>query len=127
MLDAGHAKEKDPHIKHIHLFEGKTISKLLRSPHYLGRGYSRKHRDPEKYIKNKQICRLIDDIRYGNGSRKMRYARHHGANLHYKGFVQPVLNGGNADANYGFAEKLDLGNAGQPPGVIFRPHVEHNS
>ena len=127
MLDAGHAKEKDPHIKHFTDFECRTICKLISSPHYLGRAYSRKHREPEKYIKNKQICNLIDEIRYKTGSRKLHYARHHAAKLHYKGFIQPLLNGGNASAIYGFAEQLDLGNAGPPPCVIFVPHVENNS
>jgi hypothetical protein len=113
MLDGGKAKTdyKDPHIKSVPKFEPRSISKLLKSPYYLGRGYC-DTREPEKFIKNRQICNLIDEIRYKNGSREIYNARLHSAKLHYEGFVQPQLNGGGASAIYGFAEQLDLGNAG---------------
>lgn len=125
MLDAGYAKPKDcdPHIKHIHCFESRAICKLLNSPHYIGRGCI-KIKDHDKYIKNKQICKLIDELRYKDGEEKLRESRKHSAKLHYKGIVQPYLNGGGASAIYDFGEKLDLGDAGSPEGVIFIPHVE---
>jgi len=114
MLDAGKAKEerKDPNIKHITHFESRVICKLLNSPDYLGRGYSQSHKDPTKYIKNKQICDLIDEIRYNTCPKDDTYARKHSAKLHYKGFVPSYLNGGNASALYEFADQLDLGDAG---------------
>ena len=64
MLDGGHAREKDENIKHIPCFEKGIICKLLKSPHYLGRRYSCKNGDIEKYRKNKRIIKLIDKIRY---------------------------------------------------------------
>jgi len=125
MLDAGSAKhnEYDEHIKHIPHIESRIICRLINSPYYLGRTYSCVRRDPEKYIKNKQICKLIDEIRYGCGSRKIEYARKHSAKLHYSGFIYPYLNGGNASTIYEFAEKLDLGNAGPKADEIFIPHI----
>ena len=114
MLDGGKAKEtkSDPNIKHINHFESKIICRLLNSPHYLGRAYSCKRKDPEKYIKNKQICRLIDEIRYKTGCKEKTYARNHSAKLNYKGIVPSHLNGGTANALYEFADHLDLGDAG---------------
>lgn len=112
MLDGGKARTdyKDPHIEHVTHFEGRTICKLLNSPHYLGRAYCNS-RDPTKFIKNNQICKLIDEIRYKNGSREINDARMKSAKLHYNGFVQPYINGGGASATYGYGEQLDLGNA----------------
>jgi hypothetical protein len=114
MLDGGRAKEikSDQNIKHITHFESKIICKLINSPDYLGRAYSCKRKDPEKYIKNKQICRLIDEIRYNTGSKEKDYARKYTAKLHYKGFFNSHLNGGNANSLYEFADQLDLGDAG---------------
>lgn len=114
MLDAGRAKKerRDPHIKHVTDFEPRAICKLLNSPDYLGRAYSRKHTNPEKYIKNKQICKLIDNIRYGTGSKEKDCSSNHAAKLHYKGFIHKHLNGGNASTLYKCADKLDLGDAG---------------
>jgi hypothetical protein len=114
MLDAGKAKEykRDPHIKHITSFESRTICRLINSPHYLGRGYSRKHKEPEKYIKNKQICQLIDELRYKTGTKEGTYARNHSAKLNYNGIIPSSLNGGNAAVLYEFADQLDLGDAG---------------
>lgn len=68
MLDGGHAREKDEHIKHIPCFEKGVICRLLKSPHYLGRRYLHKCEDIEKYKKNKRIIKLIDKIRYKSGS-----------------------------------------------------------
>jgi hypothetical protein len=85
---------------------------LLNSPDYIGRSYSRKHTNPEKYIKNKQICKLIDDIRYQTGSKGTDYKNKHAAKLHYKGFIHSNLDGGKAKTVYKFADKLDLGDAG---------------
>lgn len=112
MLDGGNASVdyKDPHIQHIKPFENAIICKLLNSPNYLGRAYC-DIRDSGKFIKNRQICKLIDEIRYKNGYREINRARMTSAKLNYKGFVQPQLNGGGASATYGFAEQLDLGNA----------------
>jgi hypothetical protein len=113
MLDAGCAenKEIDEHIKNISHIESKIICKLINSPHYLGRTYSCVRRDPDKYIKNKQICNLIDEIRYGCGYKKIEYARKHFAKLHSEEFIYKRVNGGNASVSGGFAEILDLGNA----------------
>uniref|UniRef100_A0A6C0DKP6 Uncharacterized protein n=1 Tax=viral metagenome TaxID=1070528 RepID=A0A6C0DKP6_9ZZZZ len=113
MLDAGKAKEErlDPHIRHFQAFENRAICKLINSKHYLGRNYT-DTRYPDKYIKNKQICRRIDEIRYKEGLRDNIYARRHAARLNYKGFIPSYLNGGNASSTYGFADKLDLGGAG---------------
>ena len=114
MLDAGRAKreKKDPHIKHFTDFEPISICKLLNSPDYIGRSYSRKHTNPEKYIKNKQICKLIDDIRYQTGLNGKDCRNKHAAKLHYKGFIHTNLDGGKARTIYNFADKLDLGDAG---------------
>jgi hypothetical protein len=114
MLDAGRAKKqtRDPHIKHITHFEPTSICKLLNSPDYLGRAYSCKHKNPEKYIKNKQICKLIDDIRYQTGLNGKDCRNKHAAKLHYKGFIHTHLDGGQARTLYKFADKLDLGDAG---------------
>jgi hypothetical protein len=66
MLDAGPAKDNcdDKNIKHFTDFESIIICKLIESPHYIGRGYLCKNDNSEKYKKNKQICKLIDKIRY---------------------------------------------------------------
>lgn len=114
MLDAGRARKerKDPHIKHFTDFESIEICKLLNSPDYIGRSYSRKHTNPEKYIKNKQICKLIDDIRYQTGLKGKDVRSKHAAKLHYKGFIHTNLDGGKARTVYNFADKLDLGDAG---------------
>lgn len=114
MLDAGRAKKhtRDPHIKHITDFEPRAICKLLNSPDYIGRSYSRKHTNPEKYIKNKQICKLIDDIRYQTGLKRKDCRSKHAAKLHHKGFIHNNLDGGKARTVYNFADKLDLGDAG---------------
>lgn len=114
MLDGGRAKEdrRDPHIKHTTSFESRTICRLINSPHYIGRGYSVTHKNPEKYIKNKQICNIIDEIRYNTGLNDEMYARKHSAKIQYNGFVPPHLNGGNATSLYEFADQLDLGDAG---------------
>ena len=125
MLDAGKAKDKqrDPHIKHVTHFEPRVICKLLNSPDYLGRSYSRSHKDPTKYIKNKQICNLIDEIRYNTGSNGEMYARKHSAKLHYRGIVPANINGGNASALYEFADQLDLGDAGPDQNERLLPPV----
>jgi len=118
MLDAGCAKNKesDEHIIHVSHIESRIVCKLINSPDYLGRTYSCVGRDPDKYIKNKQICNLIDEIRYGCPSKKIEYARKHFAKLHYNEFIYKYLNGGNASLKGGFAEILDLGDAGPRPG-----------
>jgi hypothetical protein len=112
MLDGGNATidYKDPHIQHVKHFEKSIICKLLNSPNYLGRAYC-DTRDSDKFIKNRQICKLIDEIRYKNGSKEVNKARMQSAKLHYKGFIQPQLNGGGASATYRFSDQLDLGNA----------------
>jgi hypothetical protein len=128
MLDAGGAKEmypiykEDCHIKHIDCFEKRIICKLLNSPNYYGRGYS-DFRDPERYKKNLQICRLIDEIRYSDKEELIREAKKRRAKIHYKGFTSSYINGGNASTSYDPRDKLDLGNAGSPSGVIFVPHI----
>jgi len=48
-------------------FENNKISKLLKSPHYLGRNYNNK-RDSTKYLKNKKICESIDYLWYYDGT-----------------------------------------------------------
>jgi hypothetical protein len=125
MLDGGKAKDKqrDPNIKHVTHFEPRVICKLLNSPDYLGRAYSRVHKDPTKYIKNKQICDLIDEIRYNTGSKGEMYARKHSAKLHYRGIVPANINGGNASALYEFADQLDLGDAGPDQNERLLPRI----
>lgn len=110
MLDAGRAREchRD---KSIPEFESSAIRKLLRSPDYIGRYYSYTYKGHEKYVKNKQICDLIDNIRYKKGSKK--YIRD-SAILHYKGYPHTVIDGGTALITYGPFESLDLGNAYPP-------------
>jgi hypothetical protein len=48
-------------------FEDKKISKLLKSPHYLGRNYNNKC-DSTKYLKNNKISKAIDYLRYYDGT-----------------------------------------------------------
>ena len=57
MLDAGSAKhtDYDEHFKQNSHIESRIICRLINSPDYLGRTYSCVGRDPDKYIKNKQI------------------------------------------------------------------------
>jgi hypothetical protein len=50
MLDAGPSREHGRH-RYIPPFESIAIRKLLRSPDYIGRYYSRKGKNDEKYIK----------------------------------------------------------------------------
>jgi hypothetical protein len=63
MLDAGSSKEYNRDIYNSN-FETIRIRELLSSPDYLGRSYKRTPRNTEKYIKNKEICDLIDRLRY---------------------------------------------------------------
>jgi hypothetical protein len=94
MLDAGPAREYDRDV-YISQFETITIRKLLSSPHYLGRSYLNKCKGTEKYIKNKQICDLIDKLRY-------------------KGQSDTILDGGFASTSQTHIDTLDLGNAYPP-------------
>ena len=125
MLDAGSAKHNDydEHFKQNSHIESRIICRLINSPDYLGRTYSCLRRYPEKYIKNKQICKLIDEIRYGCGFKKIEYAKNHSAKLHFEAFQYSYINGGNASVPGGFAEILDLGDAGSKRGQIFVSHV----
>jgi len=132
MLDAGYAKDinRDIHIKHIHPFEGKIISKLINSPDYLGREYLCKDKNSEKYIKNRRICKLIDEIRYNNGLQKIQYAKKHSANINHKGISQSHINGGNAFTIYNSKGQLDLGDAGpliKRATDIFVPHIDNRN
>jgi len=132
MLDAGYAKDinRDIHIKHIHPFEGKIISKLINSPDYLGREYLCKDKNSEKYIKNRRICKLIDEIRYNNGLQKIQYAKKHSANINHKGISQSHINGGNASTIYNSKGQLDLGDAGpliKRATDIFVPHIDNRN
>ena len=113
MLDAGPAREYDRNVYNSN-FETITIRKLLSSPDYLGRSYLRKSRNTEKYIKNKEICDLIDKLRYKSESRKLPYIEEDYANLHYKGYDENMVDGGFASTSYRFSDKLDLGNAYPP-------------
>lgn len=114
MLDAGRAKKerKDPTIKHYSYFESEEICKLINSPDYLGRGYVGKNKDAEKYIKNKRICKLIDELRYNVVTKEPKSLKKISANLHYAGSIASDLNGGNAKASYRSRDKLNLGDAG---------------
>jgi len=113
MLDAGPAIEYGRDV-YISEFETITIRKLLSSPHYLGRSYLRTSNHTEKYIKNKEICDLIDNLRYKPESRKLPYIQQDYANLHYKGYHDNIVDGGFASTSYRFLDKLDLGNANPP-------------
>jgi hypothetical protein len=113
MLDAGPAREYDRHVYNSQ-FESITIRKLLSSPDYLGRSYLTKCRNTEKYIKNKEICDLIDKLRYKPESRKLPFIQQDYANLHYKGYNENTVDGGFANTTYRFIDKLDLGNAYPP-------------
>ena len=113
MLDAGPAREYDRDV-YISQFETIRIRKLLSSPDYIGRSYLRKSRNTEKYIKNKEICDLIDKLRYKSESRKLPRIQQDYANLHYKGYNDNIVDGGFANTTYRFSDKLDLGNAHPP-------------
>jgi hypothetical protein len=113
MLDAGPAIEYGRDV-YISEFETITIRKLLSSPHYLGRSYLRTSNHTEKYIKNKEICDLIDKLRYKPESRKLPFIQQDYANLHYKGYHDNIVDGGFASTSYRFVDKLDLGNANPP-------------
>ena len=71
MFDAGCAHPpKSMHIANRNIgipFEDKKISNLIKSSNYLGRNYKNK-RDSTKYLKNKKIGKVIDYIRYYDGS-----------------------------------------------------------
>ena len=127
MLDAG--KARDPHIKHIPIFENRAIIRLLKSPHYIGRYYSDKS-DLDKYTKNKQICKLIDEIRYDDGIKKIKRAKKISAKLNNCNFTGGQLNGGGASTKYSNEDKIDLGNSQNDSclGPVFIPHIEpgHN-
>lgn len=112
MLDGGYAREYHHIEKHIPQFESGIIRKLLQSPHYLGRSYSRKHRNDEKYIKNKRICKLIDLLRYKNG--RGNPPRNLDLGYAYQSHMgHPSINidCGVALMDYGSVGQLDLGNA----------------
>jgi hypothetical protein len=114
MLDAGRAKKerKDQTIKHYSYFESEEICKLINSPDYLGRGYVGRNKDAEKYIKNKRICKLIDELRYNVVVKEPKSLKKISAKLHYAGSIDSDLNGGNAKTSYGPCDKLNLGGAG---------------
>jgi hypothetical protein len=113
MLDAGPAIEYGRDV-YISDFETITIRKLLSSPYYLGRSYLRPPRNTEKYIKNKEICDLIDKLRYKPESRRLPFIQQDYANLDYKGYDDNIVDGGFASTSYRFVDKLDLGNANPP-------------
>ena len=123
MLDAG--KERN-YIKHIPIFENKEIVRLLKSPNYIGRFYSDKN-DLDKYNKNKQICKLIDEIRYYDGMKKIKHVKRGMAKLNNSTITERKINGGGASAEYSQGDKLDLGNAQNDNrlGPVFIPHVDY--
>lgn len=108
MLDAGCAGAKrSMHIHHVDYvnielpFENNKISKLLKSPQYLGRNYNNK-RDSTKYLKNKKICESIDYLRYYDGTSiidkiKQTAARIQGVHIDY-----PYLDGGGATSEIAY-------------------------
>ena len=118
MLDAGRAHESHRE-KHSPPLESSIIRKLLKSPHYIGRSYSSKYKGHPKYDKNKEICDLIDKIRYKTGN-KIRYDS---ANLHYKGYPYTIIDAGTAQISYGTIDGLDLGNAYPPQDINNIPCV----
>jgi len=118
MLDAGRAIEYNRDV-YISNFETMAIRKLLSSPDYLGRSYLRTSRNTQKYIKNKEICDLIDKLRYKSESRKLPYIEEKYANLHYKGYDENMIDGGFATTSYRCSDKLDLGDAYPPRKVNY--------
>jgi len=85
--------------------ENKIIDRLLRSKYYMGRNF--RTSDPDAYLKNKNICKIIDKLRYEDHNEiliskiKAILCR-----------VKIKLDGGNSDSLYKCNELLDLGNAG---------------
>lgn len=89
----------------IHSFENKMIDLLLRSKDYIGRGHISTD-DPDKVIKNRNICKIIDRIRYGSDSKEIiMLLREKFKNR------KLLIDGGNASSVYYYFKKIDLGNA----------------
>jgi hypothetical protein len=91
-------------IKQKRPFEHKIIDKLLRSKYYLGRNIHTS--DCDAYLKNKQLCNLIDKIRYEDSDELIRKIKKKLRESKIK------IDGGNSDSIYKFYERIDLGNAG---------------
>jgi len=111
MLDGGYARECTNIEKHAPHFESGIIRKLLKSKHYLGRSYSRKYNNSEKYIKNKRLCKLIDILRYKNGRHPQRKLDLGYAYQNNMGQPPIIIDCGVALMDYGSVGELDLGNA----------------
>jgi hypothetical protein len=87
------------------LFEHKIIDLLLRSKDYIGRGCIITN-DPDKIVKNNNICKIIDRIRYGcNPEQIIVLLREKFKNR------KLLIDGGNASSTYYYFKKADLGNA----------------
>ena len=71
MFDAGNAcasRSINMYNRNIKVsFENHKISKLLKSPHYLGRNYNNK-KNSTKFLKNNKICKAIDYLYYYDGT-----------------------------------------------------------
>lgn len=84
----------------------KIIDKLLRSKDYLGRDVCIK--DPEAFLKNERICKLIDIIRYEDSDELIRKI------IEKLRRSKILIDGGDAATTYKYYERLDLGGAGCP-------------
>ena len=82
-------------------FESNKISKLLKSPHYLGRNYNDK-RDSTKYLKNKKICESIDYLRYYDGTSIVDKIKKTAAKIQGISIDYPYLDGGGATSEIAY-------------------------
>jgi len=86
-------------------FENKIIDTLLRSKYYMGRNFHTT--DSDAYFKNKEICKIIDKLRYEDHNEILISK--------IKAILRRLkikLDGGESDSIYKCNEHLDLGNAG---------------